>query len=55
MLSIANADEEVLAADLPEVDGTVPVPILAQAQGDLKVCEASAAPAYLTILPLAKS
>ena len=35
MLYIANVDEDAVGADLPEIDGCVPVPISAKVEADI--------------------
>lgn len=55
MLYIANVDEDALSADLPEIDGTVPVPISAQVEADLADLEPEEAQEYLAELGLSES
>ena len=55
MLYIANVDEDALSADLPEIDGTVSVPISAQVEADLADLEPEEAQEYLAELGLSES
>lgn len=55
MLYIANVDEDKLNADLPEIDGTTPVPISAQVEADLAELDEEEAREYLLELGLEES
>jgi len=55
MLYIANVDEDALAADLPEIDGTIPVPICAKVEADLAELDPAEAKEYLEALGLKES
>ena len=55
MLYIANVDEDQLAADLPEIDGTAPVPICAKVEADLAELDAEEAKEYLEAMGLEES
>ncbi len=55
MLYVANVDEDALCAELPEIDGCVPVPISAQVEADLTELDPDEAAEYLEALGLAES
>ena len=55
MLYIANVDEDQLDADLPEIDGTTPVPICAKIEADLAELDPDEAKEYLEALGLEES
>ncbi|MGI6105179.1 MAG: redox-regulated ATPase YchF [Raoultibacter sp.] len=55
MLYIANVDEDQLDADLPQIDGTTPVPICAKVEADLAELDAAEAEEYLAALGLEES
>lgn len=55
MLYIANVDEDALSADLPEIDGTKPVPISAKVEADLAELDPAEAKEYLEALGLEES
>jgi GTP-binding protein YchF len=55
MLYIANVDEDALSSDLPEIDGTVPVPICAKVEADLAELDPAEAKEYLEALGLRES
>lgn len=54
MLYIANVDEDQMDADLPEIDGTAPVPISAKIEADLAELDPAEAKEYLKALGLAE-
>lgn len=55
MLYIANVDEDQLNADLPEIDGSAPVPICAKVEADLAELDAEEAKEYLEAMGLEES
>ena len=55
MLYVANVDEDKLTADLPEIDGTKPVPICAQVESELAELDPEDAKEYLADLGLEES
>ncbi len=55
MLYIANVDEDQLMADLPEIDGTKPIPICAKVEADLAELDPEEAQEYLESLGLEES
>jgi hypothetical protein len=55
MLYIANVDEDALDAELPEIDGTVPVPISAKVEADLAELDEAEAAEYLEAMGLSES
>ena len=55
MLYVANVDEGKLTADLPEIDGTKPVPICAQVESELAELDPEDAKEYLADLGLEES
>ncbi|MGI6590586.1 MAG: redox-regulated ATPase YchF [Eggerthellaceae bacterium] len=55
MLYVANVDEDMLTADLPEIDGTQPVPICAQVEAELAELDPAEAKEYLAELGLEES
>lgn len=55
MLYIANVDEDQLDADLPQIDGTTPVPICAKIEADLADLDPDEAKEYLEALGLEES
>ncbi|MDD6729306.1 redox-regulated ATPase YchF [Hugonella massiliensis] len=55
MLYIANVDEDQVDADLPEIDGTTPVPICAKIEADLAELDPDEAKEYLEALGLEES
>lgn len=55
MLYIANVDEDALDAELPEIDGTVPVPISAKVEADLAELDDEEAAEYLEAMGLSES
>ena len=52
MLYIANVDESQLSAELPEIDGQIPVPICAKTEADLAELEPEEAAMFLEELGL---
>ena len=55
MLYIANVDEDQLAAELPEIDGQIPVPICAKTEADLAELDAEDAKMFMEELGLSES
>ncbi|MDO4443204.1 MAG: redox-regulated ATPase YchF [Slackia sp.] len=55
MLYIANVDEDQLNADLPEIDGQIPVPICAKTEADLSELDAEDAKMFMEELGLSES
>ncbi len=55
MLYLANVDEDQLGADLPEIDGGVPLPISAKIEADLSELEPEEAKEYLEAMGLEES
>ena len=55
MLYIANVDEDKLGADLPEIDGQVPVPICAKTEADLSELDPEDAAMFMEELGLSES
>lgn len=55
MLYIANVDEDQLTSDLPEIDGTQPIPLCAAVEADLAELDADEAAEYLQSLGLDES
>lgn len=55
MLYIANVDEDRLTAELPQIDGTTPVPICAKVEADLTELDAEEAREYLESMGLEES
>ena len=55
MLYIANVDEDQLDAELPEIDGQIPVPICAKTEADLAELDAEDAKMFMEELGLSES
>lgn len=55
MLYIANVDEDKLTADLPEIDGQVPVPICAKTEADLAELDPEEAKMFMEELGISES
>ena len=55
MLYIANVDEDRLDAELPEIDGQIPVPICAKTEADLAELDAEDAKTFMEELGLSES
>ena len=55
MLYIANVDEDRLDAELPEIDGQIPVPICAKTEADLAELDAEDAKMFMEELGLSES
>lgn len=55
MLYIANVDEDQLDAELPEIDGQIPVPICAKIEADLAELDAEDAKMFMEELGLSES
>ncbi len=55
LLYIANVDEDQLDADLPEIDGQIPVPVCAKTEADLAELEPEEAQMFLEELGLDES
>lgn len=55
MLYIANVDEDQLGADLPEIDGQIPVPICAKTEADLSELDPEDAKMFMEELGLSES
>ena len=55
MLYIANVDEDQLDAELPEIDGQIPVPICAKTEADLAELDAEDAKTFMEELGLSES
>lgn len=55
MLYIANVDEDKLGAELPEIDGQVPVPICAKTEADLSELDPEDAAMFMEELGLSES
>lgn len=55
MLYIANVDEDQLGADLPEIDGQIPVPICAKTEADLAELDPEDAKMFMEELGLSES
>lgn len=55
MLYIANVDEDQLLDELPQIDGTTPIPICAKTEADLAELDAKEAAEYLEALGLSES
>lgn len=55
MLYIANVDEDQLNAELPEIDGQIPVPICAKTEADLSELDAEDAKMFMEELGLSES
>lgn len=55
MLYIANVDEDQLDAELPEIDGQIPVPICAKTEADLAELDAEDAKMFMGELGLSES
>ena len=55
MLYIANVDEDKLGAELPEIDGQIPVPICAKTEADLSELDPEEASMFMEELGLSES
>ena len=55
MLYIANVDEDQLNAELPEIDGQIPVPICAKTEADLAELDPEDAKMFMEELGLSES
>lgn len=55
MLYIANVDEDQLSAELPEIDGQIPVPICAKTEADLSELDPEDAKMFMEELGLSES
>ena len=55
MLYIANVDEDQLGAELPEIDGQIPVPICAKTEADLSELDPGDAKMFMEELGLSES
>ena len=55
MLYIANVDEDKLGAELPEIDGQIPVPICAKTEADLSELDPEEAQMFMEELGLSES
>ncbi len=55
MLYIANVDEDKLNAELPEIDGQIPVPICAKTEADLSELDPEEAQMFMEELGLSES
>lgn len=55
MLYIANVDEDQLSAELPEIDGQIPVPICAKTEADLAELDPEDAKMFMEELGLSES
>ena len=55
MLYIANVDEDQLGAELPEIDGQIPVPICAKTEADLSELDPEDAKMFMEELGLSES
>lgn len=55
MLYIANVDESQLGAELPEIDGQIPVPICAKTEADLSELDAEDAKMFMEELGMEES
>ncbi len=55
ILIVANVDEDQLGAELPAIDGVVPIPICAKVEAELSELDAEEAAEYLADLGLEKS
>lgn len=55
MLYIANVDESRLGAELPEIDGQIPVPICAKTEADLSELDAEDAKMFMEELGMEES
>ena len=55
MLYIANVDEDRLNAELPEIDGQIPVPICAKTEADLSELDPEDAKMFMEELGLSES
>lgn len=55
MLYIANVDEDQLGAELPEIDGQIPVPICAKTEADLSELDSEDAKMFMEELGLSES